>query len=347
MKKIAVLTSGGDAPGMNAMIRAVVKGGHEQGMEVYGVMRGYSGLINGAFKLLTDEMVDGVGDTGGTILKSARCLEMKTPEGRAQAVANAQQMGIEGLVAIGGDGTLAGATLLSEMGLKVIGLPGTIDNDIAYTETAIGFDTACNQALNMLRAVRDTAYSHDRVMLSEVMGRDCGAIALRAGIALGAEAIVVPEGGLDLVKLAARLKHCWEHNGRNTAVAVISEGMMEPRIINDAVLGPAGEFMRGRDQKATIKEFVQVITAYTGLDVRGGAFGHTQRGGLPTVNDLAIAACLAQRAVELLSEGKTNLCVGTKRGQIYELDIQAAQACPKKHDPLLDLARTTGQLVEK
>ncbi len=143
---------------MNAMIRAVVKGGHEQGMEVYGVMRGYSGLISGAFKLLTDEMVDGVGDTGGTILKSARCVEMKTPEGRAQAVANAQRMGIEGLVAIGGDGTLAGATLLSEMGLKVIGLPGTIDNDIAYTETAIGFDTACNQTLGMLRAVRDTAY---------------------------------------------------------------------------------------------------------------------------------------------------------------------------------------------
>lgn len=314
MKKIAILTSGGDAPGMNASIRAAVRYGISCGMEVMGVERGYSGLIDGAFVEMGLRSVSDIIQRGGTILRTARCPEFKTPEGRAKGIENLRRHGVEGLIVIGGDGSFMGAKILSELGFPTIGIPGTIDNDLAYTDYTLGFDTAVNTVLWAINALRDTMTSHDRVSLVKVMGRRCGDIALYAGICGGAEYILVPEVPYDIQKIANEIKHNRE-NGKTANVIVLAEGA-------------------GNENE--IKTIVSVIS---GTDVKVTTLGHIQRGGSPSMADRMLAAKFGVHAVNLLMEGKTNRVIGCHGQQTIDLDISEALAMKKDIDrDLYDMA---------
>lgn len=315
MKKIAILTSGGDAPGMNACIRAVVRGALNNGLEVFGVERGYNGLVHGEIFPMDSHSVCDIIQRGGTILKTARCLEFKDPAVRKIAADNLKKIGVEGLVVIGGDGSFTGAKLLSdEQGINVVGIPGTIDNDLAYTDYTLGFDTAVNTVLWAINALRDTMTSHDRVSLVKVMGRRCGDIALYAGICGGAEYILVPEVPYDIQKIANEIKHNRE-NGKTANVIVLAEGA-------------------GNENE--IKTIVSVIS---GTDVKVTTLGHIQRGGSPSMADRMLAAKFGVHAVNLLMEGKTNRVIGCHGQQTIDLDISEALAMKKDIDrDLYDMA---------
>ncbi len=315
MKKIAILTSGGDAPGMNACIRAVVRSALNAGLEVYGVDRGYNGLVkNEIIKMDTHSVCDII-QRGGTILKTARCLEFKDPAVRKIAADNLKKLGVEGLVVIGGDGSFTGAKLLSdEHGINVVGIPGTIDNDLAYTDYTLGFDTAVNTVLWAINALRDTMTSHDRVSLVKVMGRRCGDIALYAGICGGAEYILVPEVPYDIQKIANEIKNNREH-GKTANVIVLAEGA-------------------GNENE--IKTIVSVIS---GTDVKVTTLGHIQRGGSPSMADRMLAAKFGVHAVDLLLQGKTNRVIGCHGRETIDLDITEALAMKKDIDKnLYDMA---------
>ena len=300
MKKIAILTSGGDAPGMNACIRACVRSAINSGMEVYGVERGYFGLVNNNIFQMNTHSVCDIVQRGGTILKTARCLEFKFPETRKKAADNLKALGIEGLVVIGGDGSFTGAKFLSdENGINVVGIPGTIDNDLAYTDYTLGFDTAVNTVLWAINNLRDTMTSHDRVSLVKVMGRRCGDIALYSGICGGAEYILVPEIPYDIQAIAEDIKKSKE-KGKTSNIIVLAEGA-------------------GNEQE--IKTIVSVIS---GADVKVTTLGHIQRGGAPTMADRMLAARFGSRATELLQAGKTNRVIGIKNNKIVDLDITEA-----------------------
>lgn len=315
MKKIAILTSGGDAPGMNACIRAVVRSALNAGLEVYGVDRGYNGLVKNEIIKMDSHSVCDIIQRGGTILKTARCLEFKDPAVRKIAADNLKKIGVEGLVVIGGDGSFTGAKLLSdEQGINVVGIPGTIDNDLAYTDYTLGFDTAVNTVLWAINALRDTMTSHDRVSLVKVMGRRCGDIALYAGICGGAEYILVPEVPYDIQKIANEIKHNRE-NGKTANVIVLAEGA-------------------GNENE--IKTIVSVIS---GTDVKVTTLGHIQRGGSPSMADRMLAAKFGVHAVNLLIEGKTNRVIGCHGQQTIDLDISEALAMKKDIDrDLYDMA---------
>lgn len=315
MKKIAILTSGGDAPGMNACIRAVVRSALNAGLEVYGVDRGYNGLVKNEIIKMDSHSVCDIIQRGGTILKTARCLEFKDPAVRKIAADNLKKIGVEGLVVIGGDGSFTGAKLLSdEQGINVVGIPGTIDNDLAYTDYTLGFDTAVNTVLWAINALRDTMTSHDRVSLVKVMGRRCGDIALYAGICGGAEYILVPEVPYDIQKIANEIKHNRE-NGKTANVIVLAEGA-------------------GNENE--IKTIVSVIS---GTDVKVTTLGHIQRGGSPSMADRMLAAKFGVHAVNLLMEGKTNRVIGCHGQQTIDLDISEALAMKKDLDrDLYDMA---------
>ena len=315
MKKIAILTSGGDAPGMNACIRAVVRSALNAGLEVYGVDRGYNGLVkNEIIKMDTHSVCDII-QRGGTILKTARCLEFKDPAVRKIAADNLKKIGVEGLVVIGGDGSFTGAKLLSdEHGINVVGIPGTIDNDLAYTDYTLGFDTAVNTVLWAINALRDTMTSHDRVSLVKVMGRRCGDIALYAGICGGAEYILVPEVPYDIQKIANEIKGNREH-GKTANVIVLAEGA-------------------GNENE--IKTIVSVIS---GTDVKVTTLGHIQRGGSPSMADRMLAAKFGVHAVDLLLQGKTNRVIGCHGRETIDLDITEALSMKKDIDKnLYDMA---------
>ena len=300
MKKIAILTSGGDAPGMNACIRACVRSAINSGMEVYGVERGYFGLVNNNIFQMNTHSVCDIVQRGATILKTARCLEFKFPETRKKAADNLKALGIEGLVVIGGDGSFTGAKFLSdENGINVVGIPGTIDNDLAYTDYTLGFDTAVNTVLWAINNLRDTMTSHDRVSLVKVMGRRCGDIALYSGICGGAEYILVPEIPYDIQAIAEDIKKSKE-KGKTSNIIVLAEGA-------------------GNEQE--IKTIVSVIS---GADVKVTTLGHIQRGGTPTMADRMLAARFGSRATELLQAGKTNRVIGIKNNKIVDLDITEA-----------------------
>ena len=315
MKKIAILTSGGDAPGMNACIRACVRSAINSGMEVYGVERGYFGLVNNNIFQMNTHSVCDIVQRGGTILKTARCLEFKFPETGKKAADNLKALGIEGLVVIGGDGSFTGAKFLSdENGINVVGIPGTIDNDLAYTDYTLGFDTAVNTVLWAINNLRDTMTSHDRVSLIKVMGRRCGDIALYSGICGGAEYILVPEVPYDIQAIAEDIKKSKER-GKTSNIIVLAEGA-------------------GNEQE--IKTIVSVIS---GADVKVTTLGHIQRGGTPTMADRMLAARFGTRATELLIEGKTNRVIGIKNNKIVDLDITEALSQTKKIDKhLYDMA---------
>ncbi|MBR1867640.1 MAG: 6-phosphofructokinase [Clostridia bacterium] len=317
MKKIAILTSGGDAPGMNASIRACVRRALNFGLEVYGVERGYEGLVhNEIFKMDTHSVCDII-QRGGTILKSARCLEFKKPETRKIAADNLKKLGIEGLVVIGGDGSFTGAKLLSdEHGINIVGIPGTIDNDLAYTDYTLGFDTAVNTALWAINALRDTMTSHDRVSIIKVMGRHCGDIALYSGICGGAEFILVPEVPYDIQEVAAAIKQNAER-GKMSNIIVFAEGA-------------------GNENE--LKTVLQVIAH---SDVKVTTIGHIQRGGAPSMADRMLAARFGARAIDVLLAGLTNRVVGIKGNEVFDMDLTEALSMKKVfRKDLYDIAST-------
>ncbi len=300
IQTIGVLTSGGDAPGMNAAIRAVVRRGIDKGLSVKGIRRGYSGLIEEDIIEMNAKSVSDTIEKGGTILYTARCAEMRTPEGVQKAVATCHKYGIEGLVVIGGDGSYRGAEKLANEGINVIGIPGTIDLDIACTEYTIGFDTAVNTAMEAIDKVRDTSTSHERCSIIEVMGRRAGYIALWCGIANGAEDILLPEKyDFDEQKLIDNIID----NRRR--------GKTHHIIINAEGVGHSASMARR-------------IEAATGIETRATILGHMQRGGSPTCKDRVYASTMGCIAVDLLLEGKTKRVVGYNNGEFSDYDINEA-----------------------
>ena len=305
MKRIALLTSGGDAPGMNAAIRAVVRSACYFGMEVCGIERGYAGLIEDSVIPMEMRSVSNIVQYGGTKLRTARCLEMMTKEGQKRAVATLQKHGIEGLVVIGGDGSFRGAKVLSEdYGIPTIGIPGTIDNDLEYTDYTLGFDTAVNTCLDIINKLRDTMTSHERVAVVEVMGRHCGDIALYSGIATGAEIIVVPEIVFDMEDIVARIDRS-RANGKFSNIIIVAEGVM------------------------SANEFAKQMQTMTSHSVRPTCIGHVQRGGSPSMADRMLAAQFGNKAVRLLKEGIGNRVVGIKDNKIIDMDIIEAVSMKK------------------
>lgn len=296
MKKIAVFTSGGDAPGMNACIRAVVRTAIFKGIEVYGINYGYDGMINGNIKKMQSHSVSNIIQRGGTILKSARSNEFRTPEGRKKAYEQLKSHGIEGIVAIGGDGTFKGAKVFfEEYGIPTIGCPGTIDNDIYGTDYTIGFDTAVNTALEAIDKIRDTAAAHDRIFFVEVMGRDSGYIALECGIGGGAEFVMIPETETDLKSIVKSLKNL--RKTKSSSIIVVAEGDDEGSA--DIIMEKVREKVNDPD-----KEF-KVTT-----------LGHIQRGGNPTARDRVLASRCGMAAVEGLIKGESNCMAGVVNGDI-------------------------------
>ena len=303
VSKIAILTSGGDAPGMNATIRAVVRTGVYMGLEVYGIMRGYSGMMEDDIFPMGSKTVANIIQRGGTILKSARCREFYTEEGRRQAFANLQKRGIDGLVVIGGDGSFTGAMKLqNEFGLPVIGLPGTIDKDLYGTDFTIGFDTACNTAVQAIDKIRDTADAHDRLFIVEVMGRHAGYIALHSGIATGAETILIPEAATNI----------------EDVIASLSEKEKRKKLVNIIVVAE-GDAFGGANEVAKI-----VRERLPNFDTKVSILGHIQRGGSPTCIDRLVASRMGYHAVEALLEGRSNVMVGIINNEIVYTPLEVA-----------------------
>jgi len=301
--KIGVLTSGGDSPGMNAAIRAVVRTGIYYGLEVFGIMRGYSGIIENDIVPMHSRSVANIIQRGGTILKTARCKEFFTPEGRKKAYDNLKKLGIDGLVVIGGDGSFRGADIFSrEFDIPCIGLPGTIDKDIAGTDFTIGFDTAVNTAVEAIDKIRDTADAHDRLFIIEVMGRDAGYIALHSGIATGAEHILIPERKTDIEELVASLQ----------------EKERRKKLVNMVVVAEGDEFGGANEVAKVVKERLPQT------DTRVCILGHIQRGGSPTCLDRLIASRMGYAAVEALLEGRHNVMVGILNNRMHYTLLERA-----------------------
>ncbi len=308
MKTIAVLTSGGDAPGMNAAIRAVVRAGIAMGMTVKGVRRGYAGLIEGDIIDLDARSVSDIIHRGGTMLYTARCPEFKTQEGVDMAVKTCKDFGIEGIVVIGGDGSFRGARDLSLNGIPCVGVPGTIDNDISSTEYTIGYDTAMNTAMEMVDKLRDTAQSHERCSVVEVMGRRAGYLALQTGIACGAVSILVPEVEFDIDKDVIQKIKKMKQTGKKHFIVVVAEGV------------------------GGVEGIADRIEQATGIESRATILGHVQRGGSPTVRDRVMASQLGYHAVELLNNGIGNRVVTFRDNKIGDDDIYEALAMKKVFD---------------
>lgn len=298
IRTIGVLTSGGDAPGMNAAIRAVVRVGTYHGIKVMGVRRGYVGLINGEMEEMTARSVSETLQRGGTILQTARCLEFKEKSGVYKAVNIARVFGLDGLVVIGGDGSFRGARDLCEAGLPTIAMPGTIDNDISCSEYTVGYDTCLNTVKDAVDKIRDTAQSHERCSIIEVMGRAAGYIALEAGIACGAEVVLVPEKPLDFDQDVLRPILESKQRGKKHSIVIVAEGI------------------------GGVIEMAKEIEEKTGIESRATILGHVQRGGSPTVRDRVIASQMGGRAVELLLEGKQNRIVCMQNSHIVDVDIE-------------------------
>ena len=305
IKRIGILTSGGDAPGMNAVVRAVVRTASAYGISCLGIRRGYSGLINGDIIELGARSVDGIIAKGGTMLYTARCLEMLTDDGLTQAANNAHYMGLDGLVAIGGDGTFRGAQDLSKFGVSVVGIPGTIDNDIVCSDYTIGFDSACNTAIQAIDKLRDTMQSHERCSVVEVMGRRAGHLALDVGVACGATAILLPEREIDFEKSIVEKMRANRIRGRKHHIIIVAEGVGNAQDVAD-----------------------RIHTA-TGIDARVTILGHIQRGGSPTVRDRVMATRMGYHAVKILMEGASNRVVCARNNQITDYDIEEGLAMSK------------------
>ena len=296
MKKIAVLTSGGDAPGMNAAVRAVVRKAIYEGIEVAGVLNGYEGLIDGKIEQLQLGSVGDIIQRGGTILRSARSAEFLTEAGRKKAVLQLELHGIDGLVVIGGDGSFRGALELNLLGVPCVCVPATIDNDIKGALFTIGFDTALNTVIEAIDKIRDTATSHERTFIIEVMGRDAGDLALWAGLAGGAETIIIPEEKFDVIDIINRLKSGTER-GKKHSIIIVAEGVI------------------------SATELAKILNDKAGIETRVSVLGHIQRGGSPSARDRVLASQYGARAVELLLEGRSNVAVGMKNHQVVDYNL--------------------------
>lgn len=299
LKNIAVMTSGGDAPGMNAAVRAVVRAAIHYGFGVYGISRGYAGLIAGRIKEMDLRSVGGIAQRGGTILRTARCPEFKTEKGQIEGLRQLRQEDIDGLVVIGGDGSLAGALKLHQMGMPVVGVPGSIDNDLSGTDMSIGVDTALNTALDAIDKLKDTASSHGRVFIVEVMGRLCGWLALEVGIAGGAEVVLIPERATALEDVAREIKDAYLR-GKSHAVIVVAEGAAD-------------------DARAVAEYLTQ---EQVGFEVRVTILGHVQRGGSPSAFDRILATRLGVGAVEALRDGQSGVMVGLQGREVVVTPLE-------------------------
>lgn len=308
MKTIGVLTSGGDSPGMNAAIRAVVRGALYHDMKIYGVHRGYEGLIEGDLHQMNVASVSDIIQRGGTILRTARSEAFMTPVGFQRALDVLMSFEIEGLVIIGGDGSMKGGLALDRSGVRVMGLPGTIDNDLAYTEFTIGFDTAVNTVLSSIGNIRDTSSSHNRSTVVEVMGRNCGDIAMHAGLAGGAEYILIPEREVDVNALCRKILQ-GKNRGKLHSLIIRAEGV-----------------------SLSSDEIATIIQQRTGMETKVVVLGYTQRGGSPTARDRMLASRMGYRAVELLLADSTSRAIGIRGADIIDLDLEEALAMEPCHD---------------
>ena len=321
MKKIGVLTSGGDSQGMNAAIYSVVKSALQKGLEVFGIYDGYQGLIDGKVEQLTAKSVENIAHRGGTVLGTARCPAMKTPQGQKKAVATLEKYGIEGLVVIGGDGSFNGAKVLStKFGINTIGIPGTIDNDLAYTDFTLGFDSATATVVNAVKTLRDTRSCNGRTCVVEVMGRDAGDIALYAGIASCAEVVLVPEVEMDISKVVATIKRNAKA-GKLDNIILVSEGVR----IN-------GEYASG---KVADKVREAILERLPKINIRSMVLGHVQRGGDATLTDTLLGIRMGEHAVKCLLADKTSRVVGIKNNKIFDEDIVTALSKTKSFDSKL------------
>lgn len=318
MKRIGVLTSGGDSPGMNAAVRAVVRKALYEGMEVYGINYGYAGLVAGDIRKLTRRDVGDMIQKGGTFLYSARYPQFATEEGQLKGIEQLERFGIEGLVVIGGDGSYRGAYALTKHGYPCIGIPGTIDNDIPGTDYTIGFDTTINTVLDALDRIRDTATSHVRTFVIEVMGRDAGDIALWAGVASGAEQIIIPEKSFDITKVAENIREGRE-KGKKHTIIVLAEGVMGGN------------------------EFAEKLDAIDNFHVRVTVLGHVQRGGTPSARDRVLASQFGAKAVDVLKDGRGGLCLGIVKEEIIEHNIIDCLD-NMEHKPNLDLYKLNEEI---
>lgn len=305
VKRIGVLTSGGDAPGMNAVIRAVVRTAHARGIECVGIHRGWAGLIAGDFEMMTNDSVSRIVNRGGTVLYTARSDEFMTEEGQRKAYATCKLLGIEGLVAIGGDGTFRGAQALSKFGISVVGIPGTIDNDISCTDYTIGFDTAANTAVECIDRLRDTMQSHERCSVVEVMGRHAGFLALYVGLACGATSVLVPEHEYNFDHHVAGKIRQARLSGKTNFTVVVAEGAV------------------------SAVEVGKQIQEELGLDPRVTILGHIQRGGAPTAKDRVMATRMGYEAVKVLAAGKTNRIICARNDSITDVDFGEGLAMKK------------------
>ena len=317
VKRIGVLTSGGDAPGMNAAVRSVVRAAVYRGIEVVGIRRGWNGLINGDIVRLDERSVAHIIDRGGTILYTARSEEFRTEEGQKKAVSTCKLLGLDGIVAIGGDGTFRGALALSKYGISVVGLPGTIDNDIACTDYCIGFDTAANTAIECIDKLRDTMQSHERCSVVEVMGRRAGHLALQVGCAVGATAICLPERQLDFDVDIVEKMRIGRIKGRNHHIIIVAEGY------------------------GSAQEVADQIHEATGIDTRVTILGHIQRGGSPSAMDRVMATRMGYAAVRALREGKTNRVIISDANIVTDIDIEEGLAKHKDLNQCLFEAQQT------
>lgn len=313
MKKIAVMTSGGDAPGMNAALRAVVRNATSKGYQVWGIQRAYCGLMAGELTELNNRSVSNIIQRGGTMIKTARSEEYKTPEGREKAKQTLERFGIDGLIVIGGDGSFRGACDLEKIWQgQIIGVPGTIDNDLVGTDFTIGYDTAINTAMEAIDKIRDTAAAHDRFFLIEVMGRHAGFIALETGIAGGAEAALLPETQTDIDLMCADLARS-KKAGKLSSIIVVAEG----------------------DDEGDAFEVARKISEVTGEKHHVAVLGHIQRGGVPTARDRILATKLGAYAVDLIEEGKSGVMSGEIGGQLVATPLEATWNEKKPLDPYL------------
>lgn len=308
MKRIGILTSGGDSPGMNAAIRSVVRCGIEEGFEVYGIYRGYEGLLDGDIKELDRSSVGDVLHRGGTILKTARSEKFRTAEGQRHAVNMLETFGIEGLVVIGGDGSLRGGADLARKGIRIMGLPGTIDNDLGYTDYTIGFDTAVTTVLDAIGKIRDTSSSHERTTVVEVMGRHCGDIALYSGLAGGAEAVLIPEIETDFNELCRKIV-MGANRGKQHSIIIKAEGV-----------------------GISSQQLTEMIEERTGRETRLVVLSYLQRGGSPTMRDRLLATLAGAKAVELLRADSESKAIGTVEGKIVAYDLEEALSQKRQID---------------
>lgn len=311
MKKIGVLTSGGDSPGMNAAIRAVVRCGIDRGMTVYGISRGYEGLIDGDIREMDRTSVGGIIHRGGTVLGTARSERFMTAKGQDKAVSVLEAFGIEGLAVIGGNGSLTGALELDKRGIKIMGIPGTIDNDLGYTDYTIGFDTAVNTVLDDISKLRDTSSSHGRTTLVEVMGRNCGDIALRAGLAGGAEFVMIPERDYDIGDVCRKILE-GAARGKKHSIIIKAEG-----------------------SKLSSQEVVDKISEITGKDTRMVVLSYLQRGGSPTSDDRILATMAGAKAAELLYDDADSKAIGIVGNKITVLPLYDALQITRDIDPYM------------